>query len=475
VQPVHTPFPRLAAALVLVVSLVGVGVWWFTARPATDRFAAYERPPLGDDDTAAGVVIPQTWMPDVWLTALAGEDLAAAGLHLLADPTVAGLDAELARHLTTAAVADLPGVLADDGRTCTVTGVQATSAARIPYQGVRFPWVKVLVVFDGACPPDAVPSRQVVFAYYTDTGAGWVRRTHRYAPYSAWMPETTADPVADEATLSALTGCHADGTVRLRHDAAAAWAELCAAAAAAGVPLTATVGFTTDPDDLDGDDPCPARFCSGWAVRVGGGLDWLSDVVGCTDGVTFTDTVPCQDGARAVTRAQRYGFTRPDPAHPDRFDFVFATGDAVDACLPAAGSTVPEIVAVTWRCELGRLGVPAALVADIAAEAVVVAGCTSGWNANALDADGRYRHEPDPATGQRRTGTGVFLLTEAAADRYVPGGWAAATDPVANSRGAARIWFDAGWDPWPCASGAVGSTGGPPPPDWVRALVPPVP
>lgn len=113
-----------------------------------------------------------------------------------------------------------------------------------------------------------------------------------------------------------------------------------------------------------------------------------------------------------------------------------------------------------FSCELAALGVPTNEIERATAEADRVAWCESRYQADAVVYDGKYLYTPNPATGHKYSAAGVFQIIRSTANAYVPGGYAAALDPVANVRGAARIWdwgHDRGrdpWAPWVCKPGS---------------------
>lgn len=153
----------------------------------------------------------------------------------------------------------------------------------------------------------------------------------------------------------------------------------------------------------------------------------------------------------------------PDPQRPTE-------------CTAPANLGVPEQVGELWRCELARAGVPSSQIPQLVADAVTLSHCESSWNPSAVAFAGRYRSIPHPQTGQIHTQSGVFQLTEADAERFVPGGFQAVLDPRANIVGAARLFLSrhlaggrqSGFSPWPCASQVLPGFPAAPPqlPDW---------
>lgn len=130
---------------------------------------------------------------------------------------------------------------------------------------------------------------------------------------------------------------------------------------------------------------------------------------------------------------------------------------AADPCAQPPAGSVPDLVATVFRCRLApHLGAERA--AHVAAEAVVVAECESHFDPGAVVFDGRYTRQPHPLTGMYYTATGVFQFIRTTADEFIVGGYAAATDPVANIEGAVRVYLDSlakggrGWESWECAA-----------------------
>jgi hypothetical protein len=121
------------------------------------------------------------------------------------------------------------------------------------------------------------------------------------------------------------------------------------------------------------------------------------------------------------------------------------------------GTQVAEIFA----CRLTEAGYAPAEVRRSTAEALVVAGCESEWDASAVVFEGRYAASPHP-NGNRYTAAGVFQLIRRVADRWVEGGYAAVLDPRANIDAAARLHVHTraagfrGWEDWACAAASDG-------------------
>jgi hypothetical protein len=216
---------------------------------------------------------------------------------------------------------------------------------------------------------------------------------------------------------------------------------------------------------------CASRHCAGAAVDVDGAeaQRWLAETIGCLRDRALIEPVDgtCESGSSPVTRATSYGFVLPLKAQPWHLEFVWPTSAPQQTtCAPPLSASVPEMIGSIWRCRLGAAGFSAEQARVIAAEAVLVGKCTSGWNPGALEAGGRWRNEVDPATGVFRDGAGVFLLDSVDAEQFVPGGVDFVRDARANISGAAALWISGnqngdGWAPWPCASETVPSAGGP--------------
>lgn len=120
-------------------------------------------------------------------------------------------------------------------------------------------------------------------------------------------------------------------------------------------------------------------------------------------------------------------------------------------CTVAKGTAMPKLISTVFTCELIGLGVPKSVAATAAKEADRVAWCESRFDPNAVAYDGKYVNTPHPMTGYRYSAAGLFQIIRSTADAYVPGGYAAVKDPVANTRGAAIIWewgWSRGRDPW---------------------------
>lgn len=129
-------------------------------------------------------------------------------------------------------------------------------------------------------------------------------------------------------------------------------------------------------------------------------------------------------------------------------------------CGVPAGTSMATLIKRVFTCELQRQGVPSSAISRAVGEADRVAWCESRHRPNVTVFDGKYVNTPNPATGYRYSAAGLFQIIRSTADAYVPGGYAKVYDPVANTRGAARIWewgYSRGrdpWQPWTCKPGS---------------------
>ena len=127
-------------------------------------------------------------------------------------------------------------------------------------------------------------------------------------------------------------------------------------------------------------------------------------------------------------------------------------------CTPSPDVPVPTIVAAIFRCRLTEAGFAPEQVRQITAEALVVAECESHFDPNAVVFDGAYLNTPHPGTGSYYTAAGLFQFLRDRADRFVEGGYANVTHPVANADAAARVYVRnaqrgfPGWSDWACAA-----------------------
>lgn len=214
------------------------------------------------------------------------------------------------------------------------------------------------------------------------------------------------------------------------------------------------------------DGSCSSRHCSGTAIDLAVESDpvaqrWLHTVVGCWGGegiLVDADGGRCPAGWVLIKRVQLYGLIFPLSWEPWHLELGVPLGTRAVDCDPPAGTPVPGIVASIFRCRLRQAGFSDAEADRVAAEAVVVSRCESGWEPAALAFGGRYVDRPHPVTGQRYTARGVFQFIRSSGDRWIRGGWEAADDPVASTHAAVDYWLAVrssggrGWEPWACAA-----------------------
>lgn len=180
---------------------------------------------------------------------------------------------------------------------------------------------------------------------------------------------------------------------------------------------------------------------------------WRRAVVAATSGA-LTALVAGPAYAAAVASAEGRA-----PSTPEATTTTTTTAPVAgtDSCVPEAGTAVPDVVATIFRCRLTpRLGAERAK--HVAAEAVVVAECESAFDPAAVVFDGQFLRRRHPQTGMYYSATGLFQFIRTIADQFIDGGYAAATDPVANTEGAVRLYLDSlskggrGWESWECAA-----------------------
>ena len=151
-------------------------------------------------------------------------------------------------------------------------------------------------------------------------------------------------------------------------------------------------------------------------------------------------------------------------------------------CEDVAAATVASQVAEIFRCRLREAGYPEYRIRRIAAEAVTVAQCESGFIPHAVVFGGRYVHARHPGTGYFYTAAGVFQFIRDTANQWIDGGYANVLDSAKNIDAAARLFIanqaagTRGWADWACAAAndgfrstsvLPGYPGGPPYlPDW---------
>ena len=267
--------------------------------------------------------------------------------------------------------------------------------------------------------------------------------------------------------------CFAGQPVRLQIEAAQALKSLCSEAEINGIYIKAIGGlrsfsvqskyyqkvvenFGVLPSIIEnpGDNNiCTSRHCSGWAVDVTGPnvATWLSKIVGCqlssgliikvmSDGSCPLDQLP-------VPNALQWGFSQPSSTIPTHLEYSLPPSNIrwVANCSPSPSSSVVEIVTATWRCVLGRAGLPAEEVQNIVAMAVATSRCLSGWNATAV---------VNPNNFSSASSAGVFLLNPEFVKKNSRG---TVFSSSANSIAAAKLYLQerttglSGFSNWACA------------------------
>ncbi len=204
---------------------------------------------------------------------------------------------------------------------------------------------------------------------------------------------------------------------------------------------------------------------------------WIHTPVGCyspPDALRLGVT-DCNGNEEVVKRAQLYGFVLPldhEPWHIELGITITPITAGLSDCNPNGGLSVPEMIGAIFRCRLDEAGYSPADRERIVAEAVVVAKCESGWHTDVIAYGGRYLHTPNPATGKYYSAKGVFQFIKTSAERWIPGGWANADDPVLNIDGAVRYYMwereqgREGWQPWSCRNTYLPQYGGNSIPSW---------
>lgn len=413
---------------------------------------------------------------------------------------------------------------------CSEVRVLAASAQRLPVDpgaapvsdlpgGVGSdPWAKVLVVWTATCARPAYDPKAVgraagppavSYVYEEDTARGWEPEREWQVPGSATNGDAYVSSVPPSYALAHLSSCGgaANANQQALIEVADAWDAMCAAAARAGVELMVTSALRTPAQQAAlfqeavryygssvaalhwvayaTQSECTSRHCDGAAIDVQpskAALSWLDAVVGCTSsrGKIAIGVTSCPRGSMPVLRLQRYGFASPLAYEPQYLEFALpVSGDpssGAAACTPAPSASIPEMIAEIFSCRLADAGIGAQAVRHAVAEAEVVGRCESGWNPDAEAFAGRYQSVPDPANGIVYSQEGVFMLSEAEADAYVPGGYANDTNPIDNINGAAAVYLsDNGWSAFGCATGrssgfdkgpVLPSYGGPALPRW---------
>jgi hypothetical protein len=383
-------------------------------------------------------------------------------------------------------------------------GVPTAACTGVRIVGVS-PWevapgaAKALVAWQGTCQNDvdaldAVVVR-VAYVYLARVDGAWV------AVQPGSLPQRAERPVSEPVSEWLLTELACSSGERARIEVAAAWAELCADAKAAGVVVEASDAHRTADEqralwdeavrEYGRDEAarrvgysdgvaCSSRHCAGEAIDVRAGeaaLRWLRATTACAalDGSTreVVDGAACQPDERAVARFEQYGFTAPLAMSPSHLEWGLQLSSVDDECNDSPARPVPELIAAVWRCELRGLGADRA--ADVAAQAVAVAKCASGFAPGARVLDGRYAIAEHPVSKKTYPGQGVFGLPPDVVGKLVAGGEVA--DAWASTTAAVRWWLlersagRDGWGPFVCTSddgvltdALAGGT-----PEWARA------
>lgn len=291
--------------------------------------------------------------------------------------------------------------------------------------------------------------------------------------------------------LAHFTACGSPGNTAYQDRIAVvdAFTTLCQAAAAAHVQLTITGAFRTPAQQAQlfqqavsaygsvaqaskwvaapsANGLCTSQHCAGDAVDVsqaGAAGTWLHAVIGCEqNGTVSLGQTSCPQPATAVVRSQLYGFVFPIPWNASDMQLGLPTsvtgGSTAANCNPPPDLAIPSMIAQIFRCRLTQAGITGPQQVQIVAQALVVTKCESSWNPNALAFNGAYRYQPDPATGLRYSAAGIFQFIDTSANAWVPGGYAAVLNPVANIQGGASYFLSGyrsnpatAWDPWACA------------------------
>ena len=446
-----------------------------------------------------GVPSPEEYQAPAWQVLGGDQPITAAKIAQLNDPNLSDLKpgaANAAQAVRPVVLAELTGVGRQtygeywpDGNGgasantayCTKVQIEAVSVARLPT--VTGTYAKALVLWNGACPYPPAGAPWVLYIYLRQDASGW---TPVHPSQIAANADVRSTNVIPPWALKALPACgnpHNTG-FQARIEVADALGTLCSDAAKAGVSLTITEAYLTPAEQQkrflaavkhygsqetaqqyvafsDGTS-CESLHCSGLALDVaaGAGRDWLRASVGCAaNGNVRLTTSPCATGETAVLRAFRYGFDSPLSFDPGYFEFVLPVAEVGGACDPANTSSVPQLIASVWRCELQQLGLATNDVNHVVAEAEVVSLCASGWDPSAHAFGGRFATTPDPTTGKLYTQAGLFMLSSGWANVWVSGGAANVADPVANADGAARFYVAErlagrwGFDIFGCATG----------------------
>lgn len=377
---------------------------------------------------------------------------------------------------------------------CSEVQVHAVSPAALPtvqYENADVVgYAKVLVAYTGTC-------AEVTYTL-TDPGVAYVYLAHTtqdgWVPVRSWqVPARTAAAAAAtepyDWELDQLTSCTNDTVIRNRIAVVDAFEQMCAAAAADGVAVTAVTGYRTRAEQASAfqdaiqvygsevaarqrvayadADVCTSKHCSGLAFNVDPtdeALTWLSATVGCVDvDGTVTAATSCTQDQTPVANAARWGFSAPLAISPGYLEFTLALPSDADSSLrapncAATGVPVANQVAAIFRCRLAREGIVGTAQDTVVAQALVVSRCESGWSPSAAAFGGRYATQVNPTDGLLYTQRGLFMLSKDIADAgWVDGGQEGRDDAVANINAAASLWLSTGgWEQFGCATGTTG-------------------
>lgn len=376
---------------------------------------------------------------------------------------------------------------------CTDVTVLARSASHLPVatpSPTYSQFAKVLVAYTASCGGEIATQDApgITYMYAGLRNDVWQPLRSWQVPVASTVDQTAGATEPYEWELAEIDTACTDGVVvRARIAVAAAFDQMCQAAASAGVELLADSGYRTRAEQASlfadavvyygsqsaarkhvayaDDDVCDSKHCSGLAVNVAsdpGALAWLQATVGClSDSGQLSAASLCEEGT-PVPQEARWGFAEPLASVPGYLEFTLPLGEGTQSSLAApdcspSGIPVANMVAAIFRCRLAREGVLGAVQDTVVAQALVVSRCESGWNSSAAAFGGRYATSPNPSDGKRYTHRGVFMLTSELSDAWVAGGAANVSDPVANINAAASLWLSTrGWEQFGCATGGTG-------------------
>lgn len=381
--------------------------------------------------------------------------------------------------------------------TCSSITNLASSPFKLPVSGENTrEYAKALIVWVGDCnpvePAQDGGGQSVDYVYAQKVDGKWqpVREWQIPGSSISGSGDAAATPIPASWEMKNFSECGNKNNKEFSNliIVVNAFEELCQAAQRENINLELRAGFKTPAEQADlfeqalkfyGSDSearrwvafsdgnvCASRYCAGVAFGIendSDALEWLNRVVGCTLEGNFTLAVnnTCSAGSTSITQAARYGFVAPAPNIPTYFEYALPVTssenlEASASCQPAASTSIPSMIGQIFRCRLGTAGIAGEEQRKIVAEALTVARCESGWSSGAKALGGRYTNDPYPLTGQFYSQAGVFMLSQSVAQKYVPGGYGAVNDPVANINGAASLWLSGqSWGPWPCATGAA--------------------